>query len=307
MDDVIFTTTPKVDRCTTCHLAIDKKGYEKAPQPYTTHPNVEMFLQGPHPIDRIGCTVCHQGRGRATGFVNAVHTPSSTEQEKAWGRYSGSEAYHRLHYWDFPMTAKGHTESQCLKCHQGVVDVPKADHLNTGLFLVEKYGCYGCHKIKGWESLRKVGPDLTRVTGKTNPDWIFRWIKEPKGFRPTRMPQIWDVRVDETPAQKARNDVEANAVVAYLEANSTAESYPAPPAGDLAAGRKAFETIGCLACHRVGDDRRGMEPIGAASFRTHGPNLDGTGSKVSAGWRYPWIQDPKSYWHGTKMPALAHT
>jgi predicted nucleic acid-binding Zn-ribbon protein len=28
-DDVIFLPTPKVDRCTTCHLAIDKKGYEK--------------------------------------------------------------------------------------------------------------------------------------------------------------------------------------------------------------------------------------------------------------------------------------
>jgi cytochrome c2 len=307
MDDVVFTGTPKVDRCTTCHLAIDKKGYEKAPQPYTTHPNMEMFLQGPHPIDRIGCTVCHQGRGRATGFVNAVHTPSTTEQEKAWGRYSGSDTYHRLHYWDFPMTAKGHTESQCAKCHQGVVEVPKADRLNAGLFLVEKYGCYGCHKIKGWEGLRKVGPDLTRVTGKTSPDWIFRWIKEPKGFRPTRMPQIWDVRVDETPAQKARNDVEANAVVAYLEEHSRPETYPAPPAGDLAAGRKTFEAVGCLACHRVGDDRRGMEAIGAASFRTHGPNLDGTGSKVNAGWLYAWVRDPKSYWHDTRMPRLRLT
>jgi hypothetical protein len=49
-DDVIFTGTPKVDRCTTCHLGIDKKGYEDAPQPYTTHPKLELFLQGPHPI-----------------------------------------------------------------------------------------------------------------------------------------------------------------------------------------------------------------------------------------------------------------
>ena len=77
-----------MDRCTTCHLGIDKKGYEDAPQPYTTHPKLELFLQGPHPIDRIGCTACHQGRGRATSFVDAVHTPSTPEQEKAWGKYT---------------------------------------------------------------------------------------------------------------------------------------------------------------------------------------------------------------------------
>src|SRR5262249_9028975 len=33
MDDVNFIRVPKMDRCTTCHLAIDKKGYENYPQP----------------------------------------------------------------------------------------------------------------------------------------------------------------------------------------------------------------------------------------------------------------------------------
>jgi len=308
-DDVIFTGTPKVDRCTTCHLGIDKRGFENAPQPFTTHPNFEFYLQGPHPVEKVGCTSCHQGRGRATSFVNAAHTASSVEKEKAWGKYSGSETYHGLHYWDYPMMAKGHTEAQCLKCHQGMAEVPKANSLNTGLTLLERYGCYGCHKIKGWENLRKVGPDLTKITSKTNEDWIYRWITEPKGFRPTRMPQVWDVRVDETPEQKHRNDTEANAVVAYIVANAaTPDPYPAPPAGNLEAGRKLFESVGCLACHRVGPDKRGVvEPFDATSFRTHGPNLDGTGSKVSAGWLYSWVRDPRGYWHETRMPNLRLT
>ena len=38
VDDVNFTRVPKMDRCQTCHLAIDRKGYEKYPQPFTTHP-----------------------------------------------------------------------------------------------------------------------------------------------------------------------------------------------------------------------------------------------------------------------------
>ena len=306
-DDVIFSPTPKVDRCTTCHLAIDKKGYEKAPQPYTTHPNLEVFLQGPHPIDRIGCTVCHQGRGRATSFQKSAHTASSVEQEHEWGKYIGHETYEAMHYWDLPMMAKGQTQAQCAKCHQGVVEVPQAEQLNTGRFLVERYGCNGCHKIRGWEGLRKVGPDLNHITAKTNGEWMFRWIKEPKAFRTTRMPQIWDVRVDETAEQKKRNDVEINSVVAYLEASAQAQAYAPPPAGDLGAGRKTFETIGCLGCHRVGDDKRGMDAFWAASYRTHGPNLDGTGSKVNAGWLYSWVKNPKGYWHQTRMPNLRLT
>jgi mono/diheme cytochrome c family protein len=305
-DDVILTVTPKVDRCTTCHLGIDKKGYEKADQPYRSHPDIDLYLRGGHAVERIGCTACHQGRGRATSFVNAVHTPATKEQEKDWGKYTHSAEYERWHQWDQPMLAKGHTESQCAKCHAGNVEVPRADKLNTGNFLIEKYGCFGCHKIKGWENLRKVGPDLTKVTSKTNEEWIFRWIKEPRGFRPTRMPQIWDVRTpDQEPeAIKARNNTEANAVVAYVVEKSGRETYPEPPAGDRAAGQKTFESVGCMACHRIGDDKRGLLELDAASFRTHGPNLDGTGSKVNAGWLYGWLRNPKSYWHETRMPNL---
>jgi cytochrome c2 len=304
-DDVIFTGTEKVDRCTTCHLGIDRKGFEDAPQPYRTHPNLDLYLRGAHPIDRIGCTVCHQGRGRATGFLNAAHTASSVEQEKAWGKYVGHEKYEAMHHWDLPMMAKGHTESQCRKCHQNVVEVPQAPRLNTGLLMIERYGCQGCHKIKGWEGLRKNGPDLRRITSKTDEEWIYRWIKEPKAFRPTRMPQVWDVRPDETRETRDRNDVEANAVAAYLSTTSDPPiQYPAPPPGDAAAGQKSFETIGCLGCHRVAEDRRGVDTFAAASPRTHGPNLSGTGSKVNAGWLYAWVRDPKGYWHDTRMPSL---
>jgi len=303
-DDVVFSPTPKVDRCTTCHLGIDKQGYESAPQPFSTHPDMDLYLRGSHPIERTGCTVCHQGRGRATSFVNAVHTPASREQEKAWGQYSGTHEYERWHLWDLPMLAKGTAESQCLKCHQGVVEVPKADKLNTGVFLIERYGCFGCHKIKGWENQRKVGPDLSKIASKTSEAWIYRWIQEPKAFRPTRMPQIWGIRVDETEEQTQRNHAEAAAVVAYVMQHSARASYPEPPRGDLLRGRKLFESVGCLGCHRVGDDNRGVDGFLMSAFRSHGPNLDGTGSKVNAGWLYSWIRDPKGYWHDTRMPNL---
>ena len=81
VDDVNFTRVPKMDRCQTCHLAIDKKGYEKYPQPFTTHPKLEQFLGGssPHPIDRVGCTVCHEGMGQSVSFRDAAHAPPNEE------------------------------------------------------------------------------------------------------------------------------------------------------------------------------------------------------------------------------------
>jgi len=57
----------------------------------------------------------------------------------------------------------------------------------------------------------------------------------------------------------------------------------------------------------VGDDKRGVDGLATASYRTHGPNLAGTGSKLDAGWLYAWIQDPKSWWHDTRMPRLRLT
>ena len=316
-DDVIFSGTPKVDRCTTCHLGIDKKGFENQPQPFTTHPNLALFLQGPHPIDKVGCTSCHQGRGRATGFVNAVHIPSTAAQEKEWGKkYQGSDTYHRFHFWDYPMMAKGHTEAQCIKCHQGVVEVPKAASLNTGRLLFEKYGCYGCHKVKGWEDLRKVGPDLTKIVSKTNEEWIFRWIKEPKGFRPTRMPQVWDVRTPDQDDEKmkARNNVEANAVVAYLVEKSGRETYGDPPAGDLDPGpqdlrddrlpglpprgqRPPRRGRGAARRHRAQGAGRGLLPHARPEPRRHR-------QQGQPGLALLLGQEPKGYWHETRMPNL---
>ena len=43
-DNVNFTQTPKVDRCATCHLGITNPDYQDAPQPYRTHPNLELYL-----------------------------------------------------------------------------------------------------------------------------------------------------------------------------------------------------------------------------------------------------------------------
>ncbi len=130
VDDVNFIRVPKMDRCQTCHLAIDKKGYEKYPQPFTTHPDLDLYLGGSskHPIDKTGCTVCHEGMGQSVSFRDAAHMPSNEKQKEEW-----EKKYHweEPHLWDYPMLPVKMTEASCAKCHKQQVFIPKADTLNV--------------------------------------------------------------------------------------------------------------------------------------------------------------------------------
>src|SRR6266540_362029 len=125
VDDVNFIRVPKMDRCQTCHLAIDKKGYENRPQPFKTHPNLELFLGGSsaHPIDRVGCTVCHEGMGQSISFRDAAHAPADEKQKEEW-----EKTYHweQPHLWDYPMLPTKMTEASCAKCHRQNVYIPNA-------------------------------------------------------------------------------------------------------------------------------------------------------------------------------------
>ena len=305
VDDVNFTKVPKMDRCTTCHLAIDAKGYEKYPQPFTTHPNLSVYLgsDSPHPLNKIGCTVCHQGMGGATSFIDAVHYPRDEKQREAWEKQYGWE---QPHMWDYPMLPVQMTEASCEQCHRGEVYVPNAPQLTLAYATYERAGCYACHKTKGFENLRKPGPILTKISSKLTPDWVKTWVRNPRAVKDvTWMPKIWYNSNSNSPADAVRNEVEINAAVAYLFAN--AEDYqfpvPSPAKGDAKSGEEIVRSIGCLGCH-VLDEKDRTE---AGPRRTFGQPLKNIGSKTTYAWLYNWVKDPKHYNPNTYMPNLRLT
>lgn len=305
-NDVNFLTIPRVDRCTTCHLGIDKIGYDDVEAPFQSHPRLDLFVgaNSPHPMDQFGCTVCHLGRDRATTMVSAAHTPSDEEEAHRWHEEYG---WHELHYWDYPMLPSQYVESSCTLCHEGVVDVPEAEKLNRGLFLIENNGCTGCHKIAGREDLPKAGPALYGLSGKTSKEFLFNWIKDPKGFRPTtRMPKFFDLANTSEPEYLARNNVETHAIVSYLYDGSEPRERDAIPAGlsgDAARGRQLVENVGCRGCHLMD----GEEPSASQQYRRFGPPLVGMGSKTSIDWVYGWVKNPKKMMPTTRMPDLRLT
>jgi mono/diheme cytochrome c family protein len=305
VDDVNFTRVVKMDRCMTCHLAIDRAGYENRPQPFRTHPNLDIYVgsNSPHPMGEAGCTVCHEGMGQSLTFRDASHTPANEKQRHEWeAQYHWEEP----HLWDYPMLPKGMTEASCAKCHKSETFIPHAPTLTRAYATYERAGCYACHKTRGFEGLRKPGPNLTRIGAKLTPEWVKTWVRKPSAIKPaTWMPQPWYTSNSSDAESAGRNEVEIDATVAYLFAN--ADDYePAvanPPKGDAASGKKIVDSIGCLGCHVTGNESR----WDAGPRRTFGQPLQNVGNKTSYVWLYNWVRDPKHFSPDTYMPDLRLT
>src|SRR5688572_15735549 len=278
-----FKQISRADRCTTCHLGIDNAKFENAPQPFKSHPNMDLFLgaSSAHPMERFGCTSCHGGLDRATSFQTAGHTPRDEKQKEEWvARYG----WHVDHYLETPMFSMPTVEAGCYKCHNSTPEVPRANNLANGRELIKQYGCFGCHKMPGFEAFRKVGPDLSTISGKLSEDWVQKWLADPNDFKAEAgMHTFWfnsnNSRVSSGIDWDKRNIAEINAITNFLFAKSTSKALPAKsPTGNAARGKELVEIVGCYGCHSVG-------PIEATGNqrqirRRHGYNLANQGSKV---------------------------
>ena len=336
-NDVNFLRSQRVDRCVTCHIAVEKRGFEdKQKYPLSvlrTHPHLDLFVDSnsPHPYATFGCTSCHGGRDRATDFTRAGHMPNDFANyeklgdeieegrdekgmpvdedalreemgETQTGRWIKEYGWEVDKFNDLPMYPMKAVEAGCFRCHRNDAGHPKAPKLDEGRKLVEALGCWSCHKMRGLEDLPKPGPNLARLAAKTTPEWTERWLVNPRAFRSnTKMPRFFYLENFDTPAGHRLTDTMVAGVTAYLFEKSGRETYPAPAAGDAERGRALFENVGCQGCHisEPGAERHVMD-----GWRQHGPNLIGLSEKVSPGWLAAWLKNPKSYNPETRMPNL---
>ncbi|TAH38122.1 MAG: c-type cytochrome [Planctomycetota bacterium] len=304
--DYNFTTVARVDMCSSCHVAVDNPAYAGSEPPLNAHPRLDLFLSSgsPHPIDAIGCTVCHEGAAETLDFSRAVHTPEDEHEREEWQEKWG---WHHWHLWDWPMLPTKYTEAGCYGCHSTGSDgptletiAPDAPRLSRGLALVERYGCYSCHNLQGWRDNRKIGPALDQLREKLSPEFTRAWIADPHDFRPsTRMPQVFHL---ENRVSAEWDDTAIAAVQAYLWGRSMGRALAPIPAeaaeqADPARGEALFRQVGCVACHN--------SPVTQPhEYSDFGPDLAGVGSKLSEQWLYHWLLDPESWWPDTRMPNL---
>jgi cytochrome c2 len=389
-DDYYFAQVRKVDRCQSCHLAVDRRGFEgsivhvegrglisvnsvtpnkeggydialpnghvdkiktselkhelKIDPVFRSHPNLDLYLSSssPHPVDRFGCTVCHQGEGQSITFAGAVHAPNSESQREHWeeGAVNGQKLHwEEREHWIWPQFPTRYVQASCLLCHPNNRPIPGADKLNFGREVWERLSCVGCHKMKGYEDEPKRGPDLRRMTAKLSKEWVAYWLEDPARFRPkTNMPRFFngpesallaptkeekaDAKVA-GPEEKAktlydydvREQVEIKAITRYLFEKSAAFAkeeegrgktfnLPKYEKGSAARGKTLFTARGCVGCHRVEPTKAEAEARRSYAPDEFGPNLYNTAHKTTPEWIQAWVSNPKHYWDETRMPNL---
>ena len=132
------------------------------------------------------------------------------------------------------------------------------------------------------------------------------WIRNPRAVKPTTwMPRFFYNSNNSSPEDAVRNEVEINAIVAYLFANAEKHEFAVknPPRGDAKSGEQIVKSIGCQGCHVVGEGTR--DEVGPR--RTFGQPLENIGNKTTYEWIYNWVRDPKHYSPATYMPNLRLT
>ena len=270
--------------------------------------------------------------------------------------------WHAVHYmeWEKPMHRLEYIESSCNKCHTEIFDIKDdAPKLFEGRLLFAQMGCANCHTVDSLKDdldIKKAGPSLAHVKHKLSPDMIASWIWSPKSFRPTtKMPHYFMLENNSSSVDILRTRTEVAAITHYLLNSKPAAETPAyvpEPvaegiAGDPAAGRRLFNSAGCLACHTnlaehgqrwivddlvasghdKGDAREQykhmtynqqhwyvMEHMPEKIERT-GPELSGVGTKLKAGrseeeafaWLYDWLRNPQHYSDYSIMPSFRLT
>ena len=69
LQQIYLPALNRTDRCVTCHIGIENPKMAKAEQPIKAHSG-NIFKH--HPLNKFGCTVCHDGQSYATE-TSAAH------------------------------------------------------------------------------------------------------------------------------------------------------------------------------------------------------------------------------------------
>lgn len=146
------------------------------------------------------------------------------------------------------------------------------DAIANGEIRFQQLFCTTCHSLAvtraGVTELigGNIGPELTKVGSKVNPEWLMNWLRDPQQYLPqSLMPRYrW-------PGQDLNN------VIAYIttiltdpELLTDVPQLSPPTPEDLQLGQRLFTEKGCASCHVV---------AGVAPQKDFGPDLSTIGGK----------------------------
>jgi len=154
----------RTDRCITCHVGMDWKGLESAPNPFRSHPK-EILEK--HPVAKYGCTMCHGGQGYATTLA-AAHAVDAEHWEQPLLGADLAKAY-------IVSDRKALLESNCNVCHRYDRETKGAGYINYAKELVRSKGCRACHTINSRGGV--IGPNLTYIGDQAPEQYDYKRVQ----------------------------------------------------------------------------------------------------------------------------------
>ena len=272
----------RVDRCTTCHIAMDDPRFEKYGHPLKTHSYStalgDRLVNGKwerrHKFSDFGCTVCHDGQGRG------LKPEYSHGEDEYWPEPLLGFMVQANWRKEFQPKLKGkdYLESACAQCHTEE-NFPGTPTVTEGRKLFFSQNCYGCHKIEGLSD-GTLAPDLTEAGKKFKLDYLWESIVDPTANLATSFMPNFHLSDDKVRALvvflKSRKGLNfAETSLAHYRAQLNAKrpgseskeeaSTPSPAptlAGPalVAQGEKLLTDHACTACHKLKATDGGIAP-----------------------------------------------
>jgi mono/diheme cytochrome c family protein len=301
----------RVDRCQSCHIAVDDPRFDSSREPLRTHPYSaamgDVFKNGRwerrHKFSEFGCTSCHDGQGRGLTIEDAHG------DDLSWpGPMLG---YTVQTDWKKEFAAhlrdKDFIQANCAHCHadKNFAGTPL---MARGRELFFKTGCFGCHRIEGLSS-GTLGVDLTEVGKERKLDYLWGHIVNPRAYTPASIMPQFKLSDEERKALviflKSRQGVnyDRSAVANYKLQASTGKPVPesaaaveakiASGATSAERGEQLIEGYACLSCHRLGDRDGGISP-----------DLSYEGLVRDQAWLMDHFRAPRSRVPDSNMPAF---
>ena len=178
----------------------------------------------------------------------------------------------------------------------------------AGASLYGESFCASCHAVQNAAGALvggDLGPELTKIGSKANPEWLAAWLRDPAAYDPdTRMPHY------------RFSEPQIALLAGYLEAKTDSDllanvHLDAATPQQVAHGKQLVSEYGCAACHQIN---------GVKKPENFAPDLSRVGSRSLAQLVFAEgmphtlpdyiaakIRNPRSFGPGLKMPQFTFT
>jgi mono/diheme cytochrome c family protein len=196
--------------------------------------------------------------------------------------------------------------------------------IEVGRRAINRYGCFSCHDIKGFENAQSIGTDLSEEGSKlvTRLDfafindiphtskiaWFRRKLHDPRVFDQGRvLPALEKLRMPNYDLSDQEVERLVTAIMSFQRDIQPAAALPARSAryDYQTAGRTLVHRRNCVGCHVI--EGTGGDFLNLVAEPTLGPPmLTPEGARVKPDWLYAFLRGPITIrpWLNVRMPTF---